>query len=48
MKLIGTCLLPSYTRSSSIFRDGLLVSGNLSVSEGTRYTYGNEQPQNFW
>ena len=37
----------AYTRSSSIFRDGLLVSGNLSVSEGTRYTYGNGQPQKF-
>ena len=43
-----TLLSRRYTRSSSILRDGLLVSGNLSVSEGTRYTYGNEQPQHFW
>ena len=40
-------LFTSYTRSSFIFRGGLLVSGNLSVSEGTRYTYCNEQPQKF-
>ena len=36
-----------YTRSSFIFRGGLLVSGNLSVSDGTRYTYCNEQPHKF-
>jgi hypothetical protein len=46
-----TCRLPKrwklYTRSSFIFRGGLLVSGNLSVSEGTQYTYCNEQPQKF-
>ena len=36
-----------YTRSSFIFRGGLLVSGNLSVSDGTRYAYCSEQPQKF-
>ena len=37
----------TYTGSSFIFRGGLLVSENLSVSEETRYTHCNEQPQKF-
>ena len=38
----------TYTRSTFIFRDGLLFSGNLSVSEGTQYTYAINNHRNFW